>query len=666
MCLFTSFPDSNAQTTETTGNIVINTPQGGPSSWTNAVYQDSLTCWAGGQPGYCGPNAIVRPGNNINFSYGSTYIFQQQNPASLLPQQSGLQITGYNFGFTAKNGNGWDDGRVDQLTALVRFWDTTGGRGTSNLLYGKSYDLNYKFNWTTFNFTENFTSPLDANKVGTVQYGFLGRDNNGWAGPYGPEINSISFQLKYRVDPCATNPLYSPSCPGYASAMSSLVPQQATVQTVTIAPTVETVPTVQPVQQVAQTAANTSVVQPVVQPVAQTTTQPAQQQQTQQAAGQPNLQLAMSVISRNQERDKQQQQQAVQLATEVAQQAADRTLATAQQTAQQSQQQSQQQETIVAVATKNVNQQQGAIALQSSTALQTQQQLARPATAIATQDVVQAQFSSLAHIQQNLIVEQQQTTNIAATMQPVFQPPSTVQAVTVVREPVVQQQFNFQSAAQAVVQPVVPVIAPREQPQQVVASIVNTVREPIQQPAIVGAAIVREQSQPASNRPIQTTTQSNQLFELVPQTQIYRPNAQESVLPTQIVTEQPKQQAQVAAIIYKEPELTVQSAQNLLDKTSPISDLFYAQPLQLAGTAQTSVETRRIGQTNELAGGVSLDRMASQPQGYNQYLTLALVDARFYQTREIYTRQTTVDNQRALRQLSSDRLHQEMVNQQYK
>ena len=31
--------------------------------------------------------------------------------ASVLPNTgSGLRVNGYNFGFTAKNGNGWDDG----------------------------------------------------------------------------------------------------------------------------------------------------------------------------------------------------------------------------------------------------------------------------------------------------------------------------------------------------------------------------------------------------------------------------------------------------------------------------------------------------------------------------------------------------------------------------
>ena len=93
--LFTSY--SNAQDIYTTGNIVVPTTTSSGSTWTNAVYQNSLTCWAYGDPGYCGPNAIVRPGDNINFSYGSTYIYQQQNVASLLPNTgTGLQVNGYN------------------------------------------------------------------------------------------------------------------------------------------------------------------------------------------------------------------------------------------------------------------------------------------------------------------------------------------------------------------------------------------------------------------------------------------------------------------------------------------------------------------------------------------------------------------------------------------
>jgi hypothetical protein len=45
---------------------------------------------------------------------------------------------------------------------------------------------------------------------------------------------------------------------------------------------------------------------------------------------------------------------------------------------------------------------------------------------------------------------------------------------------------------------------------------------------------------------------------------------------------------------------------------------------------------------------------------------VVLKDADFYAPKDIYGNQKTVDNARALRQLSSDRLHQEMIDQQYK
>ena len=230
-----------------TGNIVQDTIAGsGTTPWTGGVYQNELTCWAGGQPGYCGPSPIVRPGNNINFSYGSSYIYQQQDVSGLVPNVTGLRINGYTFGFTAKNGNGWDDGRTDQLTALVRFWDSTGGRASSNLLYGNSYNLNYKFNWTTFNYNETFAQPLSLSSIGKVQYGFLGRDNNGWAGPYGPEVNSVNFSVKYSVDPCVSDPTYSPTCPGYLQAITSKLPKAEPIATTTTTeaptPTVTTTP----------------------------------------------------------------------------------------------------------------------------------------------------------------------------------------------------------------------------------------------------------------------------------------------------------------------------------------------------------------------------------------------------------------------------------------
>jgi len=203
----------------TTGNLVQPTVAAFNSTpWVNGVFQNSLTCWAPGGPGYCGPNPIVRPGNNINFSYGWTDLYQIQSVAAVLPNSgTGLRVNGYNFGFTAKNGNGWDDGRVDVLYAYVQFNDTAG-----KSVYNNTQNLTTKFNWTTFNYSETFSTPFASKDLGTVQYGFVGKDNNYWAGPYGPEVTNISFSLKYSVDPCSVNVLSSPSCPGYLNALSTI------------------------------------------------------------------------------------------------------------------------------------------------------------------------------------------------------------------------------------------------------------------------------------------------------------------------------------------------------------------------------------------------------------------------------------------------------------
>jgi hypothetical protein len=88
---------------------------------------------------------------------------------------------------------------------------------------------------------------------------------------------------------------------------------------------------------------------------------------------------------------------------------------------------------------------------------------------------------------------------------------------------------------------------------------------------------------------------------------------------------------------------------------------------QLSTTTEEKPNTvNKNAQQNELAGGVSIATLATQPVGYDAYSAFTLKDAAFYAPKEIYKNQRTVDNARALRQLSSDRLHQEMVDQQYK
>ncbi len=206
---------SMAYSQEYTENLIDYT------GWVNAgSVGEPLTCWAPGDTGYCGPLPAVGAFNDpslINFSYGLTDIYQSINIAQALSAAgSGIIINGFSFSFTAKNGNGWDNGQLDYLTAYAKFY-----KG-NDLLESYNYDLNYNFNWTNFNYSETFTDPYQINDLNSVKVGFVGGDSNGWAGFYGPEVKNIDFRLNYGIDPCYDDPLSSTSCDGFQKAFLDL------------------------------------------------------------------------------------------------------------------------------------------------------------------------------------------------------------------------------------------------------------------------------------------------------------------------------------------------------------------------------------------------------------------------------------------------------------
>ena len=99
---------------------------------------------------------------------------------------------------------------------------------------------------------------------------------------------------------------------------------------------------------------------------------------------------------------------------------------------------------------------------------------------------------------------------------------------------------------------------------------------------------------------------------------------------------------------------------------SVLNDSIESRPLQQQVTQERQIDAvNKNAQTNELAGGVDIAAINRQPVGFQNY-SFALTDAQFYAPREIYRNQINVDNARALRQLSSDRLHQQLVEQQYR
>jgi len=108
----------------------------------------------------------------------------------------------------------------------------------------------------------------------------------------------------------------------------------------------------------------------------------------------------------------------------------------------------------------------------------------------------------------------------------------------------------------------------------------------------------------------------------------------------------------------------INQATNVTDPVNSIINPPVSVPAQ--PPVPTGPVVNRNVQPNEAAGGRDINSIASTPPGFDAYSQLILRDAAFYKPYEVYRGQVNVDNVRALRQLSSDRLHQEMVEQQYK
>ena len=582
---------SKAQTLEpgqvyTTGNVVQTTPQGGPTPWVNGVYQNNLTCWGYGDPGYCGPNPIVRPGDSINFSYGMTNLYQMQTIANVLPNTgTGLRVDGYNFGFTAKNGNGWDDGRLDYLTAYVSFYDPKG-----YTVFNKNYDLNSRFNWTTFNYSETFNSPFASKDLGSVQYGFVGRDNNFWAGPYGPEIYNVNFSLKYSVDPCAGNVLSSPTCPGYFEALAKLTPQTSTT-------TIVTEPTPMGVQTTIDnvTITTTGIAPPPGSPLSPEGSQlppapsgpapmsaPSLGPTTQVASTQPapsgqqtkvgevsdssggskstvSLSSVLNMISSNQDKTSALEKSVVQSADAQAFSAGESAKQQAEKVAGDAQSQSF-----------------GGGNASSTSSTQTS----------STQSFSSQVQGSSASLQGNL---QSNTTFNTARLQQSLNSSFTSQTESLILNNVGQQGLQYQSSTF----------------KQEITSAITT------------------------------------------------PIASYTILPP---TRQPMQSVEMPMIEGLK-----------FGFKSPVENAMESKPfvMQMNTESQQGDAVKKNVQNNELAGNISIESIAKQPANYAQYFVM-IPDVAFYAPKEIYKNQKTVDNARALRQLSSDRLHQEMVNQQYK
>jgi len=720
---------TNAQTVDSvTGNLVnfTGSPTDTTSNWNGAGSVGApLTCWRGGDPGYCGPNPRISangPGSNvINYSYGTVNLNQVVDiNKALAVGGSGVQLSGFNFGFTAKNGNGWDNGQQDYLGAFVKFYNNATGLAS---VYDYTSQTNKKYNWTTFNFSDTFSSPVPATKFSNVEYGFVGRDNNYWVGPYGPEIMNVNFSLKYTVkpDPCISDPLSSPTCPGYAlatvknSILGSTVSNASATSFVPAMNYTQPAPAAAPpaVADAAPALAQASPQQQAQQPppqqqgpvpgpqgqdpnqnpaVAQdnpaqpspqqagpapTNPQPAggppQATQTAQSAPPPSAgpsqagpqqagpsgggagpsKLAMSVVKSAQAKEQAMQQTAVQNAAK----AFENTQASSQ-----------------AASNLAISMNQDMSANSATAAANFSSQTTQASTQVATQASQSTSQSQQANSQQQQSNKSVQLTQQTQEVQQAQQQQTGSSLVQLQPPQQAVQQVETQSVATAKVQ------APQQQ-------------QETQQSQTQTAASVVQVQPPAYTPPAQQETQSTSVVMLKPPTPPatetqsqassgtgltvsrnpfgYNPLASfnlSSMVPTPAQTApvyQPKLQERTMEV--EAPQMQVASFGGMGKAGNPLSEMMMQQRFEMMQEnvqQQTSSVNRNV-QPNDLAAGVDLASMAQQPKGFEVY-SFMLKDAAFYEPKEVYKGQTVVDNARALRQLSSDRLHKEMVDQQYK
>lgn len=594
LCLALSFlSHSNAQEVLTTGNLVnfTGTPTATTGNWNNGVYVNGLTCWKGGDPGNCGPNPNVQTNGSINFSYGQVNLNQVVNISNALAEAgSGVLVSGFNFGFRAKNGNGWDDGRQDYLSAYVSI-SNNAGKVVEN--YDYTQYTNRQYNWSDFNFTETFNKPYDITKLGSARYGFIGRDNNFWAGPYGPEITNVIFSLNYRIDPCVANPASSPTCPGFSNLIKTTSVVVSSGLSVTNLAALDTSSSGAPILNVGgvQLSSSGNISAPdnipqTLKDVQASTQQSAAQaavgsntQQQQTSSSKPNMSLIMSIVGQIQAADK---------ATQAA-------------------------------AVQNANQ-------------------------IVTTSAAKAQEQAMA------VVDNLNTMSAASSQSSVLQATPTLQMVAL--------------------------------PSQTNISMVQ-----LQGPAAPSLQTLMASSSQSTNQFLLTQQQQNgqtnyQPLDTVSGSQFTPPTVTNKSTP--YVPYNNPQLSSVALIQQPVVETMDVSFAKIENKSN--DDQVPAMPLQppsrgaaITESMETNVSTESIQtqlstetvkknvQSNDLAGNVDIASIATQPKGYDLYSQLVIKDVAFYKVEDIYKNQRTIDNVRLMRGLQggSDRLHQEMVDQQY-
>ena len=193
----------------TTGNVLN---LGGGLPWSNTV-----TGQAGGVSG--GNVPAYNPGTgNIIFGYTQATVSQSIAINTALANAGlGIQLSGYKYAWQIHNDLNNGGGNRGTLTANVSLTGATG-----NVLESFSYDYNQNIPvMSSFTGTQFFNNRYTTAQASNLTVSFTGKDQNFWAGYYGPRVHVDDVSLLYTIDPCKTNPAYSSTCAGFGNVVNT-------------------------------------------------------------------------------------------------------------------------------------------------------------------------------------------------------------------------------------------------------------------------------------------------------------------------------------------------------------------------------------------------------------------------------------------------------------
>ena len=626
---------SNSQTVDTTtGNLTnfTGSPTDTTSVWNNAgSVGQSLTCWSAGGQGYCGDGPRVSAwgagSNVINFSYGLVDLNQIVNiNKALAISGSIIQLNGFNFGFTAKNGNGWDNGAQDYLSAYVKLYGSTGSQVAS---YDYTAQTNQKYNWTNFNFSETFATPYTASTLGNVQYGFVGRDNNYWVGPYGPEIINVNFSLKYstRPDPCIADPLSSPTCPGYALATvkNSILGSTVSNASVTSFVPVINYALVSPGPAAGPALTGIDLSNPA--PGPQGPMGPVGPQGPMGPAAGPQGQDPNQNPSGPQDSPSQPGPQGPQQGPAAGPQPAGGPPQQAQSAPPPSSGPSQAGPAAGPGRANDGPKMTPGAALSVARAAQ-EKDKAVQATAV----------QNAAKAFEGAVQSSNATSNAAVSMNQDMSANSATAAAQFSSQTTQASQQTMTQSTQSQLT--------TQQASSVQTQSSRTTQTTQQTASGTGLTV---SINPFAYNPLGAFTASNLSAPSTQTAPVYQPRLE------------------VRTVDVEAPPVQVASFGGIGRAGNPLSDMMMQPRFEMMqeNTQQQTGAVNRNVQPNDLAGGVDLASMATTPAGFNAY-SIVLRDTAFYEPKEIYKGQRVVDNVQVLRQMSSDSLHKRMVDSQYK